>query len=83
MFLTAKTGYILVLKEDAIFEVTRIFKKVTIETSSSHLALVDKDNEFWRGDRLLLKAGTVLSLLPNGNFSDGSSYLETKNFINN
>ena len=83
MFLTAKTGYTLVLKEDAIFEVTRIFKKVTIETSSSHLALVDKDNEFWRGDRLLLKAGTVLSLLPSGNFSDGSSYLETKNFINN
>lgn len=83
MFLTAKTGYTLILKEDAIFEVTRIFKKVTIENSSSHLALVDKDNEFWRGDRLLLKAGTVLSLLPSGNFSTGSKYLETKNFINN
>ena len=83
MFLTAKTGYMLILAEDAIFEITRIFKKVTIETSSSHLALVDKDNEFWKGDRLLLKAGTILSLLPCGNFSTGSSYLETKNFINN
>ncbi len=83
MFLTAKTGYTLVLGEDAIFEITRIFKKVTIENSSSHLALVDKDNEFWRGDRLLLKAGTVLSLLPASNYSIGSKYLETKNFINN
>lgn len=83
MFLTAKTGYTLILEEDAIFEVTRIFKKVTIENPSSHLALVDKDNEFWSGDRLLLKAGTVLSLLPSSNFSTGSSYLETKNFINN
>ena len=83
MFLTAKNGYTLILKEDAIFEVTRIFKKVTTENSSSHLALVDKDNEFWRGDRLLLKAGTVLSLLPSGKFSTGLSYIETKNFINN
>lgn len=83
MFLTAKTGYTLILKEDAIFEVTRIFKKVTTENSSPHLALVDKDNEFWRGDRLLLKAGTVLSLLPSGKFSTGLSYIETKNFINN
>ncbi len=83
MFLTAKTGYTLILAEDAIFEVTRIFKKLTIENSSSHLALVDKDNEFWREDRLLLKAGTVLSLLPTSEFSIGSAYLETKNFINN
>lgn len=83
MFLTAETGYTLILKEDTIFEVTRIFKKVNIENSSPHLALVDKDNEFWRGDRLLLKTGTVLSLLPSGNFSTGLSCIETKNFINN
>lgn len=83
VLLSAKTGYTLTLEEDAVFEISRIFKKVSMRNDYSHFAIVDKDNEFWKGDRLLLKAGTVLSLLPIASFLNSRSYLETKNFTTN